>query len=465
MSFEADFAEIVNEEEVLELAREMGFVKRLRSFHPMRFLFTLAIGCMSSVSATLESQAKYQLKPMTRQGLHKRFKSVAVLFVQHWFRVVVNRVVRLAQEKTETGILERFRAVHLADTSSWDLPAELSSVFPGCGGSASTANCKLYLAYEYLSGLFSLIELLPGKEPDQKQGHSLVDRLKAKELVIFDAGFFALGVLRSISEKSAYFICRFVSTTSVWIRSDSEKLERICLPSFLAKCGKEAVDMMVTIGTRKSKQVESRLVAYRVPQEVADLRRAKLRKREAKLKGHPTTSKVTLALCDWNIFLTNAPAEMLPGFMVRSVYRLRWQIELIFKQLKSVLRIHQCTTHREDRFLCELYGRLIGAILVHVLHARSASIAWELRGTEISFDKMWKRVKEKSDSLCRAFIKSSRSAATEIRELLKLSLTSCLKNRNKANQTTLERLLRQQGDQVPAIITWADMMACEAGLV
>ena len=42
--------------------------------------------------------------------------------------------------------------------------------------------------------------------------------------------------------------------------------------------------------------------------------------------------------------------------------------------------------------------------------------------------------------------------------------TSCLKNRNKANQTTLERLLRQQGDQVPAIITWADMMACEAGL-
>lgn len=39
--------------------------------------------------------------------------------------------------------------------------------------------------------------------------------------------------------------------------------------------------------------------------------------------------------------VTNVPREWLPPEMVRHLYMLRWQIELLFKQLKSVLAIHE----------------------------------------------------------------------------------------------------------------------------
>jgi len=462
MSFESDFAKIVNADEVLEFSREHGFVRRVRAFHPYRFLFTLALACMSGLSATLDSQAKNQLRPMSRSGLHKRFNAKAVAFVKHWYEVIVKRVILFLMPKVAVKILEPFHRVYIGDSSSWDLPESLRGLFAGCGGDASQANCKLLLLYEYITGSFSLKELVPGKEPDQKHAHAVVELLEAEDLVLLDAGFFSLETLRKITERGAYFVTRFVHSTSAWIDTADGELKRLDLVRYLNQCKADAVELVVTLGAQAKKRIECRLVAYRLPEEEANLRRQKLRKRQAKQKGHAAPSKDSLALAGWNIFVTNVPEELLPGFMVRTVYRLRWQIELIFKQMKSVLKIHHCTTQKEERFLCETYGKLIGAILVHVLHARASSLAWEQDGAEVSFDKLWKRVQEKSDSICRAFFKSVRSAAKDIRELIELATQRCRKNREKSNPTTLQRLQELKGDQVPVHVTWADVRASGA---
>ncbi|MCB9772966.1 MAG: transposase [Nitrospiraceae bacterium] len=72
--------------------------------------------------------------------------------------------------------------------------------------------------------------------------------------------------------------------------------------------------------------------------------------------------------CDWTLFITNAPEAWLPLNMVRALYTLRWQIELVFKQFKSILRVHHSTTSNEHRVRCELYGKWITAVWVHRLH-------------------------------------------------------------------------------------------------
>ena len=74
-------------------------------------------------------------------------------------------------------------------------------------------------------------------------------------------------------------------------------------------------------------------MAVRVPQEVADRRRQKA-KDKAKSKGR-TPSQAYLALLDWTLFVTNVPAEMLSGQQVATLYRVRWQVELVFKLWKS----------------------------------------------------------------------------------------------------------------------------------
>jgi IS4 transposase len=48
---------------------------------------------------------------------------------------------------------------------------------------------------------------------------------------------------------------------------------------------------------------------------------------------------------------------------VLAVYRLRWQIELAFKRLKSLIKIDEIRTRTEAGTRCWLYANLIVALL------------------------------------------------------------------------------------------------------
>ncbi|QTA80005.1 Transposase family protein, IS4-like [Desulfonema limicola] len=79
------------------------------------------------------------------------------------------------------------------------------------------------------------------------------------------------------------------------------------------------------------------MIAFPVPQEIANLRRSRLHKNAAK-KGR-TCSPKGLFLCDWSMFIINASEDLIPSKMIRTLYRIRWSIELVFKNWKSILKI------------------------------------------------------------------------------------------------------------------------------
>ncbi len=71
----------------------------------------------------------------------------------------------------------------------------------------------------------------------------------------------------------------------------------------------------------------------------------------------------TLALLEWSIYVTNVPETMLTAEQVAMLYRVRWQIELVFKLCKSYCGLRQFAHLRAERFLTELYARMIGLLL------------------------------------------------------------------------------------------------------
>ena len=135
--------------------------------------------------------------------------------------------------------------------------------------------------------------------------------------------------------------------------------------------------------------------------------------------------------------------------MVYPLYRLRWQIELLFKQLKSVLRIHQSNTGRESRLRCELFGKLLMAVLVHRVHAFLQGDLWNSQRSEVSFDKLHKRFQERAFLLLRQFLLSLAAAIhfldTEVPSLLK----SCIKAHQPSRPTTLQRLAQDDRQTLP----------------
>jgi hypothetical protein len=126
--------------------------------------------------------------------------------------------------------------------------------------------------------------------------------------------------------------------------------------------------------------------------------------------------------------------------MVRALYTLRWQIELLFKQLKSILRVHQSSTGNIHRLRCELYGKLLAAVWVHRLHAVATPPRWQAARQESSIEKLYKRVQERAFTLAQLVLWSRASARRYWSREMKALLTHCRKYRQRSRMTTLEIL-------------------------
>ena len=100
-----------------------------------------------------------------------------------------------------------------------------------------------------------------------------------------------------------------------------------------------------------------RLIGSKLPKKLSEARRRKANKL-AKSQGYKS-SKRNQKLLDWSIFITNISSEILSFSDVFRVYRLRWQIELLFKLYKSQMAIDKFKSKvNQSKVLCEFYAKL-----------------------------------------------------------------------------------------------------------
>jgi hypothetical protein len=374
---------------------------------------------------------------ISRVALHYRFTAEATAFMFKCLCFMLQqKFSRLGQ--IDTKLLRPFARVLIVDSSSWDVNEKLRAVLPGSGGGASVANCKLQAIYDYKRGEVQFLDMTAGTHPDNRYTNNLPDMLNKGDLVLFDQGYFKLRMLEALVAKGVFFLTRFLVRTGVL---DPETRERIDLPRHLSKMDANACEMDVLIGGDKMPKVPVRLIALRVSEQVANERRRRLKK-EAKKKRR-AVSKHHLKMCDWTLLTTNVPQQWLPLEMVRALYTVRWQIELLFKQLKSILRVHQSDTGKENRLRCELYGKLIGAVIIHRIHAVETNRLWNTQRREVSMEKFYKRFQERAFTLMCMLLAGVRDALAYLRSVVALVIPACLKERQPSRLTTLECLEAQ----------------------
>jgi hypothetical protein len=104
-----------------------------------------------------------------------------------------------------------------------------------------------------------------------------------------------------------------------------------------------------------------RLIILRKPPEAVDASRKTLRR--AASRKQKTLDPRSLIAAEFVILATSLPADGYPAEEVLAAYRLRWQIELAFKRLKSLLHIDQLPTRTTQASRSWLYAHLILALL------------------------------------------------------------------------------------------------------
>jgi hypothetical protein len=341
------------------LGRSSGFVQRRSKLDAARFVQTLALGWLSKPESSLSDLCQMAAAvgvQLTPQGLDDRFTPQAAELLLGVLQIAVEQVV--AAVPGAMPLLARFNGVYLHDSTQLALLGELAPIWRGNGGKDSGAALKLQVQWEWLSGQITRLDLQAGRTPDNAAPAQGLP-LPAGALRLADLGYFRLETLAEIAAAGAFFLTRFKHGTLVFDAAG----ERLNLLRWLKGSDETVRDIPVQVGARQ--RLDCRLIAVRVPPEVAAERRRKLR-RAAQVKGQAVSAE-RLALAGWTVLLTNAPVEKLNADEARVVAAVRWQMELLFKLWKSQGQLGRSRSRQAIRQLCEIYAKLLGQIIQHWL--------------------------------------------------------------------------------------------------
>jgi hypothetical protein len=129
----------------------------------------------------------------------------------------------------------------------------------------------------------------------------------------------------------------------------------------LPESGAPVVEHQVWIGSARA-GMAARLIIARKPAEATEHQRARLR-RKASRKGHKTDPR-TLRTAGFMMLLTSLSEERATAEEVVRLYRMRWQIELAFKRLKSLGGFAELRASDPRLARSWLLAHLIAAVLV-----------------------------------------------------------------------------------------------------
>jgi hypothetical protein len=353
-----------------EIARQCGFVKRKRKVSGANFAQTVVFTAMADSQPTenrLHITAAAVGLNASRQALDKRFNAKGAEFLRELLRVAVEKMIA---SPVAIPLLQRFTSVEVFDSSTIALLDELADIHRGGGSGTTTvpkAAIKMTVGLDLKSGKLRGPELGDGRAADLRAELAEADPPPGG-LQLADLNYFSLTKFARWQKSGAYWISRLKSGTKVF----NGQGHKIDLVTYLRAAGDADVEIDVELGSEQ--RLPCRLIARRVPTEVAAQRRQRLLDKCKKRGNRP--SALSLALCDWTILVTNVPRVLLSVEEGMALGRMRWQIELIFKLWKSRGRIDEWRGSKPRSALCETYGKLLAQLVRHWVIVVGA---WSLR--------------------------------------------------------------------------------------
>ena len=127
----------------------------------------------------------------------------------------------------------------------------------------------------------------------------------------------------------------------------------------LEPTGKGEANVVFQVRTR---QQSMRLLAVRLSSEAA--KRAHSKRKEKARKNGRTNQALTIQITDWLVVLTSLSADHWSAEHVLMLYRARWQIELLFKRIKQLVRLHRLRSNDLQSNQAVLAAMLVGWILL-----------------------------------------------------------------------------------------------------
>ncbi len=325
-----------------ESAGRLGAVRRLRGFGSVEALLRgllLHVGRGYSLRETAVQLKAAGLATVSDVALLKRLRSAELWLRDLCLRLLQESGVRMPDKPAE-GKLRAVDATLIKE--------------PGKTGSQWKLHYSLLLP-ELVCDFFELT-------PMEGKGSGETFRrfpVGAGDLILGDAGYSCGPGIQHVQERRGYVLVRLNAQA---VRLQSHGGRRLDLLGRLAKLTEAGRmrEWLARVATPNG-SVLGRICALRKSEE-------QIRRAHRKLKGRATRSRIVRRAETWEytkyvLVFTTLPRALFTTAEVLEWYRVRWQIELLFKRLKSIAALGHLPKYDKQSARAWLYGKLLVALL------------------------------------------------------------------------------------------------------
>jgi hypothetical protein len=368
---------VLDPERMQQEARAAKFVQRQRIADASSIFWALVVTLggqttqyLSDVLRTLNCQRGWTLR--YKPFWNRLAKPAFARFMRETFQRLCSELVARVLQKKVRSAGAFFSDIFIDDGTSFGLADGLQEVFPSRFTRFKPAGVELHARMSLFRDQVVSVKLAPDKEGEPQfapRPHQFLRR----SLTLRDRGYLNINDFRELKKTDAYLICRAkkcINPVVVRVWGVARSLARGWKGKRLADVPlsklKHGAEFLVAF-TREGETIELRLVLRRVP---PNPRRGA--KRPMKKPPAPRST--------WMYLLTNLPEAQFKTEDIERLYRLRWQIELAFKDWKSYSSLRGLQSENpaivEGLIWAALCAALLKRALAHwaqLVHARPVS--------------------------------------------------------------------------------------------
>jgi hypothetical protein len=227
------------------------------------------------------------------------------------------------------------------------------------GGSGD--DWRLHTAYNFTIG-----RLVQVSVTDRHSGEHLgYYRIQPGDIVVADNGYGYRGSVATVRKQQGHLVIRVRPNTFPFEQADGRVVDVVAQ---LRKHGPNVREWQGWCTDTDGERYRVRLIAAKLPPKEAAAARRRVRL-NARKHGR-TVQASTLLVAGWVLLVTTLDVAQWDAPAVLRLYRVRWQVELVFKRFKSILRGG------------ELRGRTAASVEASI---RAILVAWALQETEAAW--------------------------------------------------------------------------------
>jgi hypothetical protein len=198
-----------------------------------------------------------------------------------------------------------------------------------------------------------------GQGSAERFGHFV---FRPGELVLADAGYCHPAGIAAVVEQQAEVCVRLNPHALPLFDQQGEVFSVSAVVAELRRAG-QAAEWPVWVHSG-AQPIPGRVCAIRKSQAAIERARRRLREKQQNGKG---VGELTWQYAEYVLVFTTLSPDTATTLQVLECYRLRWQVELVFKRLKSIAQLGHLPKHHDQSSRAWLYGKLLVALLTQKL--------------------------------------------------------------------------------------------------